>query len=89
MSVIPRPRTSHSSCYRPMPPKVSIYQVDRSLQVHTLAGCIYDVKIPRFGRDLAYVRERTEALIPSVGLASDGSGLWRGLQIKPRAGTVP
>ncbi len=50
-------------------------QVDRSVQFHTLAGCVHSLKIPRFGRDLAYVREQTEALIPAVGLASDGSGL--------------
>ncbi|KAK4150876.1 WD40-repeat-containing domain protein [Chaetomidium leptoderma] len=49
-------------------------QSDRSLEFHTPMGCHYEVRLPRFGRDLAYLRQSTEVLIPSVGLSSDGSG---------------
>ena len=37
-------------------------------------GCHYHVRIPRFGRDLVYDRQSTEALVPSVGLDADGNG---------------
>jgi ribosome biogenesis protein ENP2 len=49
-------------------------QNDRSLEFHTPMGCHYEVRLPRFGRDLAYLRQSTEVLIPAVGLGSDGSG---------------
>ncbi|KAK4241467.1 WD40-repeat-containing domain protein [Achaetomium macrosporum] len=49
-------------------------QSDRSLEFHTPMGCHYEVRLPRFGRDLAYLRQSTEVLIPAVGLSSDGSG---------------
>ncbi|KAK4043136.1 WD40-repeat-containing domain protein [Parachaetomium inaequale] len=49
-------------------------QSDRSLEFHTPMGCHYEVRLPRFGRDLAYLRQNTEVLIPSVGLGADGSG---------------
>ncbi|KAL2018263.1 hypothetical protein VTK56DRAFT_1017 [Thermocarpiscus australiensis] len=49
-------------------------QADRSLEFHTPMGCHYEVRLPRFGRDLAYLRQSTEVLIPAVGLSSDGSG---------------
>jgi ribosome biogenesis protein ENP2 len=49
-------------------------QSDRSLEFHTPMGCHYEVRLPRFGRDLAYLRQSTEVLIPSVGLSADGSG---------------
>ncbi|KAK4166772.1 ribosome biogenesis protein ENP2 [Cladorrhinum sp. PSN259] len=48
-------------------------QNDRSLEFHTPMGCHYEVRLPRFGRDLAYLRQNTEVLIPAVGLSSDGS----------------
>ncbi|KAK0708361.1 WD40-repeat-containing domain protein [Lasiosphaeris hirsuta] len=50
-------------------------QSDRSIEFHTPMGCHYEVRLPRFGRDLAYLRQSTEVLVPSVGLSSDGSGL--------------
>ena len=50
-------------------------QNDRSLEFHTPSGCHYEVRLPRFGRDLAYIRQSTEVLIPAVGLSSDGSKL--------------
>lgn len=49
-------------------------QNDRSLEFHTPMGCHYDVRLPRFGRDLAYLRQSTEVLVPAVGVSSDGSG---------------
>ncbi|KAK1755704.1 ribosome biogenesis protein ENP2 [Echria macrotheca] len=50
-------------------------QTDRSLEFHTPMGCHYEVRLPRFGRDLAYLRQNTEVLVPAVGLSADGSGL--------------
>ncbi|KAL2174507.1 WD40-repeat-containing domain protein [Thermothelomyces heterothallicus CBS 202.75] len=49
-------------------------QNDRSLEFHTPMGCHYEVRLPRFGRDLAYLRQSTEVLVPAVGLSADGSG---------------
>lgn len=49
-------------------------QTDRSLEFHTPMGCHYEIRLPRFGRDLAYLRQSTEVLVPAVGLSSDGSG---------------
>ncbi|KAF7553718.1 hypothetical protein G7046_g7025 [Stylonectria norvegica] len=49
-------------------------QSDRRLEFHTPMGCHYEVRIPRYGRDLVYDRQSTEALVPAVGLDSDGKG---------------
>jgi ribosome biogenesis protein ENP2 len=49
-------------------------QIDRKLEFHTPMGCHYEVRLPRYGRDLVYDRQSTEALIPSVGLDADGKG---------------
>jgi ribosome biogenesis protein ENP2 len=49
-------------------------QNDRRLQFHTAAGCHYQTRIPRYGRDVVYDRRSTEALIPAVGLDIDGNG---------------
>ncbi|KAI2628643.1 WD40 repeat-like protein [Hypoxylon sp. NC1633] len=49
-------------------------QSDRKLEFHTPAGCHYELRLPRYGRDLAYDRHATEALVPSVGMDSDGNG---------------
>ncbi|KAL2115902.1 hypothetical protein VTJ04DRAFT_10157 [Mycothermus thermophilus] len=49
-------------------------QTNRTLEFHTPMGCHYEIRIPRFGRDLAYLRQSTEVLVPAVGLSSDGSG---------------
>ncbi|KAI4861279.1 WD40 repeat-like protein [Hypoxylon rubiginosum] len=49
-------------------------QSDRKLEFHTPAGCHYELRLPRYGRDLIYDRHATEALVPSVGLDSDGHG---------------
>ncbi|CAM1501998.1 Fc.00g039820.m01.CDS01 [Cosmosporella sp. VM-42] len=49
-------------------------QTDRKLEFHTPMGCHYEVRIPRYGRDLVYDRQSTEALVPAVGLDADGKG---------------
>ncbi|KAI1662306.1 WD40 repeat-like protein [Daldinia decipiens] len=49
-------------------------QSDRKLEFHTPAGCHYELRLPRYGRDLVYDRHATEALVPSVGLDPDGNG---------------
>lgn len=49
-------------------------QSDRRVEFHTPMGCHYEVRLPRYGRDLVYDRHSAEALIPSVGLDSEGSG---------------
>lgn len=49
-------------------------QSDRKLELHTPMGCHYDLRIPRYGRDLVYDRVSTEALVPSVGLDAEGNG---------------
>ncbi|GKZ19542.1 hypothetical protein AbraIFM66951_011255 [Aspergillus brasiliensis] len=49
-------------------------QSDRSLEFHTPQGCHYTTRLPRYGRDLVYDRQSTEALVPSVGVNSDGMG---------------
>lgn len=49
-------------------------QGDRSLEFHTPQGCHYTTRLPRYGRDLVYDRQSTEALIPSVGVNENGLG---------------
>ncbi|WEW58157.1 Small ribosomal subunit biogenesis [Emydomyces testavorans] len=49
-------------------------QSDRSLEFHTPQGCHYTMRIPRYGRDLVYDRQSAEALVPAVGVNSDGLG---------------
>ncbi|KAG9254675.1 WD repeat protein [Emericellopsis atlantica] len=49
-------------------------QIDRRLEFHTPMGCHYEVRLPRYGRGIVYDRLSTEALVPSVGLDSDGKG---------------
>lgn len=49
-------------------------QSDRSLEFHTPSGCHYRTRLPRYGRDLVYDRQSTEALITSVGVNQDGMG---------------
>ncbi|PHH90597.1 hypothetical protein CDD83_3203 [Cordyceps sp. RAO-2017] len=49
-------------------------QTDRKLEFHTPMGCHYEVRIPRYGRDLIYDRFATEALVPAVGLDAEGKG---------------
>jgi ribosome biogenesis protein ENP2 len=49
-------------------------QTDRRLEFHTPMGCHYEIRLPRYGRDLVYDRHSTEALVPAVGLGEDGSG---------------
>lgn len=49
-------------------------QADRSLEFHTAGNCHYTTRLPRYGRDLVYNRRDTEALIPAVGVNSDGMG---------------
>ncbi|KAJ5081589.1 WD40 repeat-like protein [Penicillium alfredii] len=49
-------------------------QSDRSLEFHTPQGCHYTTRLPRYGRDLVYDRQSTEALVPAVGVNQDGMG---------------
>ncbi|CAK7219242.1 Small ribosomal subunit bioproteinsis [Sporothrix bragantina] len=49
-------------------------QEDRRIEFHTPNGCHYQVRIPRFGRDIVYDRRSTEVLVPAAGLDSDGLG---------------
>lgn len=49
-------------------------QSDRKLELHTPAGKHYELRLPRYGRDLVYDRLSTEALVPSVGVDADGNG---------------
>ncbi|OAA79301.1 WD repeat protein [Akanthomyces lecanii RCEF 1005] len=49
-------------------------QTDRRIEFHTPMGCHYEVRLPRYGRDIKYDRTSTEALIPAVGLGADGKG---------------
>lgn len=49
-------------------------QEDRSIEFHTPGGCHYSMRIPRYGRDLAYDKNNTELLIPTVGVNSNGMG---------------
>ncbi|KAI1102881.1 WD40 repeat-like protein [Jackrogersella minutella] len=49
-------------------------QSDRKLEFHTPAGCHYELRLPRYGRDLVYDCHATEALIPSVGLDANNNG---------------
>ncbi|KAK3186268.1 Small ribosomal subunit biogenesis [Lecanicillium sp. MT-2017a] len=49
-------------------------QTDRRLEFHTPMGCHYEVRLPRYGRDLVYDRHSTEALVPAVGIDADGKG---------------
>ncbi|KAL2416639.1 Ribosome biogenesis protein ENP2 [Exophiala dermatitidis] len=49
-------------------------QEDRSIEFHTPGGCHDSLRIPRYGRDLAYDRSNTELLVPTVGVNSNGLG---------------
>ncbi|OAA70483.1 WD repeat protein [Cordyceps fumosorosea ARSEF 2679] len=49
-------------------------QTDRRIEFHTPMGCHYEVRLPRYGRDIKYDRTSTEALIPAVGIDTDGKG---------------
>jgi ribosome biogenesis protein ENP2 len=49
-------------------------QADRSLEFHTPSGCHYTTRLPRYGRDLLYDKQSTEALVPAVGVNQDGLG---------------
>lgn len=47
---------------------------ERNLELHTPSGCHHELRLPRYGRDLAYDRHSTEALIPSTaGRDADGN----------------
>jgi ribosome biogenesis protein ENP2 len=49
-------------------------QEDRSIEFHTPGGCHHSLRIPRYGRDLAYDKTNAELLIPAVGVNSNGFG---------------
>ncbi|KAL6247395.1 Small ribosomal subunit biogenesis [Rhinocladiella similis] len=54
--------------------KTAHLQEDRSIEFHTPGGCHDSLRIPRYGRDLAYDRSSTELLVPAVGVNSNGMG---------------
>ena len=54
--------------------KTAHLQEDRSVEFHTPQGCHYSLRIPRYGRDLAYNRATAELLVPAVGVNSNGVG---------------
>lgn len=54
--------------------KTLLLQDDRQLEFHTPMGCHYKIRIPRYGRDLLYDRQSTEALVPAVGVDQDRMG---------------
>jgi ribosome biogenesis protein ENP2 len=49
-------------------------QEDRSIEFHTPGGRHHTLRIPRYGRDLAYARVNTELLVPAVGVNANGLG---------------
>lgn len=49
-------------------------QEDRSIEFHTPGGRHDSLRIPRYGRDLAYDRTSTELLVPAVGVNANGMG---------------
>ncbi|KAJ9614081.1 Small ribosomal subunit biogenesis [Cladophialophora chaetospira] len=54
--------------------KTAHLQEDRSLEFHTPGGCHASLRIPRYGRDLAYDKNNTELIIPAVGVNGNGMG---------------
>ena len=54
--------------------KTAHLQEDRSIEFHTPGGCHYSLRIPRYGRDLAYSRSAAELLVPAVGVNANGLG---------------
>jgi ribosome biogenesis protein ENP2 len=54
--------------------KTAHLQEDRSIEFHTPQGCHYSLRIPRYGRDLAYNRSTAELLVPAVGVNANGFG---------------
>ncbi|TGZ85090.1 WD40 repeat-like protein [Ascodesmis nigricans] len=47
-------------------------QTDRSLEFHTPMGCHYATRIPRYGRDIAYLKAQAHAVV-----AAEGSEVYR------------
>lgn len=54
--------------------KTAHLQEDRSIEFHTPQGCHYSLRIPRYGRDLAYNKAAAELLVPAAGVNSNGLG---------------
>jgi ribosome biogenesis protein ENP2 len=54
--------------------KTAHLQEDRSIEFHTPGGCHESLRIPRYGRDLAYDKRGAELLIPAVGTNGNGMG---------------
>ncbi|KAF3761745.1 WD40 repeat-like protein [Cryphonectria parasitica EP155] len=49
-------------------------QTDRKLEFHTLGGCHHEIRLPRYGRDLIYDRNSTEALVAAAGVGPNRTG---------------
>lgn len=58
-------------------------QNDRSLEFHTPMGCHHTVRIPRYGRGLAYQPLRTELVVPAEGREIYRFDLEAGRFLKP------
>lgn len=54
--------------------KTAHLQEDRSIELHSPAGCHHTLRIPRYGRDLAYNRSAAELIVPAVGVNANGMG---------------
>ncbi|KAL9619586.1 MAG: hypothetical protein Q9160_005773 [Pyrenula sp. 1 TL-2023] len=54
--------------------KTAHLQEDRSIELHSPAGCHHTLRIPRYGRDLAYNRSAAELIVPAVGVNTNGMG---------------
>lgn len=54
--------------------KTAHLQEDRSIELHSPSGCHHTLRIPRYGRDLAYNRLTAELIVPAVGVNTNGMG---------------
>ncbi|RPA86231.1 WD40 repeat-like protein [Ascobolus immersus RN42] len=58
-------------------------QADRSIEFHTPMGCHYTIRIPRYGRALAYQSTRAEVVVPAEGKEIYRLDLEAGRFLKP------
>nr|POE64954.1 ribosome biogenesis protein enp2 [Quercus suber] len=63
-----------SQCVRVSEDGEWVMSTDRFLEFHNPGGLHYSTRIPRYGRDLKYNRRTAEALVPSVGVNTNGNG---------------
>ncbi|RPB09423.1 WD40 repeat-like protein [Morchella conica CCBAS932] len=58
-------------------------QTDRSLEFHTAMGCHHTTRIPRYGRDLAYLKPFAHVIVPAEGKEVFRLDLEGGRFLKP------